>query len=72
MALSRRVYQALEDIVGGENISEDPAILDSYRYPLTHTSIHLGPFFDTFTPRGEAVLLPGSIEEVQAIIRICN
>ena len=72
MALSIEVYQALEDIVGRENISEDPAILDSYRYPMNHTSIHMGPFFDTFTPRGEAVLLPGSIEEVQAIIRICN
>ncbi|MFC1932107.1 FAD-binding oxidoreductase [Chloroflexota bacterium] len=72
MALSREVYQALEDIVGAENISGDPALLDSYRYPLTHTALHLGPYFRTFTPRGEAVLLPGSAEEVQAIVRVCN
>jgi len=72
MTLSREVYQALEDIVGAENISEDPAVLDSYTYSLSQTSIHLGPFYNTFTPRGEAVLLPGSTEEVQAIVRICN
>jgi len=55
-----------------ENISEDPAVLDSYVYPLTQTAIHMGPFFDITTPRGEAVLLPGSTGEVQAIVRICN
>ena len=72
MTLSREVYQALEEIVGTNNISDDPALLDSYRYPLTHTAIHLGPYFRTFTPRSEAVLLPGSTEEVQAIVILCN
>ncbi len=72
MALPSNVYKALEDIVGTSNISDDPAVLDSYRYSLAHTAIHLGPFFDTFTPRGEAVLLPGSTEEVQAIVMLCN
>jgi glycolate oxidase len=72
MSLPENVYQALEDIVGARNISADPALLDSYRYSLAHTAIHLGPYYDTFTPRGAAVLLPGSTEEVQAIIRLCN
>jgi len=72
MALSRETYQALEDIVGAENISDDPALLDSYTYPLTHTSLHLGPFYNTYTPRGEAVLLPSNTEQVQAIVRVCN
>jgi hypothetical protein len=72
MALSREIYQALEDIVGPKNISDDPALLDSYRYPLTHTAIHLGPYYRTFTPRGAAVLLPGSTKEVQAVVRVCN
>lgn len=72
MALSREAYQAYEDIVGPENISDDPALLDSYRYPLSHTSIHLGPYYRVYTPRGEAVLLPGSTEEVQAIVKVCN
>jgi hypothetical protein len=72
MTLPRRVYKALEDIVGPANISDDPAVLDSYRYSLAHTAIHLGPYFDTYTPRGAAVLLPGTTEEVQAIVRLCN
>ncbi len=72
MTLSREIYQSLEDIVGPENISEDPALLDCYRYPLSHTALHLGPYYRTYTPRGEAVLLPGSTDEVQAIVRLCN
>jgi hypothetical protein len=72
MTLSKNLYCYLEDIVGADNISDDPAVLDSYRYSLAHTAIHLGPYFDTFTPRGEAVLLPGSTEEVQAIVKLCN
>ncbi|MGE5123089.1 MAG: FAD-binding oxidoreductase, partial [Acidobacteriaceae bacterium] len=72
MTLPKKVYHALTDIVGSENISTDPAVLDSYRYSLAHTAIHLGPYYDTFTPRGAAVLLPGSTEEVQAIVRLCN
>lgn len=72
MALSREAYQELEDIVGKDYISEDPAILDSYTYSLCSTSLHLGPFWRVFTPRGEAVLLPGSTKEVQAIVRVCN
>ena len=69
MTLPRDVYQALEHIVGANNISADPAVLDSYRYSLSHTAIHLGPFYNTFTPRGAAVLMPGSTEEVQAIVK---
>lgn len=72
MTLPKNVYMALEDIVGPENICDDPAVLDSYRYSLAHTAIHIGPYYDTFTPRGEAVLLPGSTEEVQAIVKLCN
>jgi hypothetical protein len=72
MALSREAYQALEDIVGPNNISEDPAVLDSYRYHLSHTAIHIGPYYRVYTPRGEAVLLPGSAAEVQAIVKLCN
>jgi FAD/FMN-containing dehydrogenase len=72
MTLSKEIYKALEDIVGERNVSRDPAVLDSYRYSLTHTAIHLGPHFGIFTPRGVAVVLPGSTEEVQAIVKLCN
>jgi len=72
MALLREQYQALEDIVGPDYISDDPALLDSYSYPMVATSNHLGPFYGVYTPQGAAVVLPGSTEEVQAIVKICN
>jgi glycolate oxidase len=72
MGFPKEVYRALEDIVGPRNISDDPAVLVSYQFPLAVTSIHLGPFYRTNTPRGAAVLLPGSAEEVQKIVKVCN
>jgi glycolate oxidase len=72
MALPREVYEALEDIVGPDNITEEPATLDSYAYQwmaeLVTDVTDGGKFFD----RAEAVLLPGSTEEVQAIVKTCN
>ena len=72
MALSKEVYRVLEDIVGAENISDDPALLDSYIYPQNATSVHLGPYYGVYTPRGAAVLLPATTEEVQGIVKVCN
>jgi len=72
MALPSEVYEALENIVGQENITEEPATLDSYAYQwmaeLVPNVTDGGKFFD----RAEAVLLPGSTEEVQAIVKTCN
>ena len=34
MALEREAYQALEDIVGPEYITEEPAVLDGYCFLL--------------------------------------
>jgi len=34
MALKKEIYRALEDVVGPENISEEPAILDSYAWRM--------------------------------------
>jgi glycolate oxidase len=72
MALAKEIYQALEDIVGPDYISDDPALLDSYIYPQNATSVHLGPFYHVYTPRSGAVLLPANVEEVQKIVRVCN
>lgn len=58
MALKKDVYEALEDVVGPENISQSPAILSSYAV--------------RGRPRYEAVTLPSSTAEVQAIVRLCN
>ncbi len=65
--LSQEVYKELEDALGPENLSQEPAVLDGYAWqPLWN----MGP--DMWVPRPEAVTLPGSTEDVQAIIRICN
>jgi len=58
VALEREVYQALEDIVGPENISEAPVIMGSYA--------------QRGRPKFEAVTLPRNTAEVQAIVRLCN
>jgi glycolate oxidase len=59
MALSRECYRALEDIVGTENVSEHPSIIDSYRHSLQN-------------PRFNAIVLPKNTAEVQAIVKLCN
>lgn len=69
MALGRDVYRALEDIVGPDNVSDDPAILDSYAFQWVAELSQRG---SKFMPRPVAVLLPANAEEVQAIIRTCN
>jgi glycolate oxidase len=58
MTLKREIYKALEDVVGPENISESPLILGSYA--------------QRGRPRFEAVTLPKTTEEVQAIVMLCN
>jgi len=68
MALKRDIYRALEDVVGPENISEDPVILDSY-VPLLAT---MQAELDQAIPKFEAVSLPKNTAEVQAIVRLCN
>ena len=71
MALAKEIYQAFEDIVGKRNISEDPGILETYRCAPAQSSAHYGPY-DQRTPTPQAVILPGSTEEVQGIVRLCN
>lgn len=71
MSLKKEAYKALEDIVGPDNISDEPAILDSYRYQWLADFIN--PKKKRFSPvRPAAILLPGSTEEVQAIVKACN
>ena len=71
MALDERIYKAFENIVGTENIADDPAILDTYAFNWLAES---HPLFapNKYGYRPEAVLLPGSLEEVQAVVRLCN
>jgi len=70
MTLKKEVYRELEDILGPEYISEEPAILDGY------TCFGFGARgaapADRYFTRPEAVVLPGSVEDVQAIVKHCN
>lgn len=70
MAFSREVYQALEDIVGPNNISDDPIILDTYSFQ--NAAELRTDDRSKFMPRPEAVALPATTEEVQAIVKACN
>jgi hypothetical protein len=70
MALSQEAYQGLEDIVGAENVSRDPAVLDSYAFQWLADLIR--PNLSHYMPRPVAVVMPVSTEEVQAITRLAN
>lgn len=64
MSLPGHVYQILEGIVGPENISDKEYILAAYRHP--------GPASMRKPAEIGAVILPGNVEEVQKIVRVCN
>ena len=68
MALESKAYTALEDIVGPENISQEPAILDTYAFQMGTKAVPT----KLWMARPEAAVLPGSTEEVQAIVKTCN
>ena len=79
MALEKGIYRAFEDVVGPENISENPAILDSYAWTgvpqereTPGTAGEGETEFVRFAPRFEAVVLPKDTAEVQAIVKLCN
>jgi glycolate oxidase len=65
MSLPASIYQNLENVVGPENLSDKPHILAAYRHisPQNQSAPSVSP---------AAVIMPGSTEEVQSIVRICN
>ncbi|MDI6830887.1 MAG: FAD-binding oxidoreductase [Actinomycetota bacterium] len=65
--ISDEAYRDLQAAVGDENASREPAVLDSYAWqPFLNEDPAL------WTARPEAVVLPASTEEVQAVVRACN
>ncbi len=71
MRLKKEVYSAIESIVGTENISDEPAVMDSYTWQYTG-ELTPGAQEKFMKHRPAAVVLPGSTEEVQRIARVCN
>jgi glycolate oxidase len=65
--ISNEAYRDLENAVGPENASREPAILDGYAWqPLEFSNPEI------WLTRPIAVVLPSSTEEVQATVRICQ
>jgi glycolate oxidase len=65
-------YKALEDIVGPEWISQDRAVVEAYsKFCVDHAGFLRKHMKDPATLPA-AIIIPGSTEEVQAIIRVCN
>ncbi|MGW8322899.1 MAG: hypothetical protein ACWGSD_15220 [Thermodesulfobacteriota bacterium] len=57
MALTREIYQVFSDIVGPENMTEEPVILDSYSFNWL-VEFHPGPGPGKYMDhRPEAILL---------------
>ena len=70
--LPREVYQALETIVGKENISEDRAIVETYsRFGIDITG-YLKKHARDASNIPACVVLPATTEEIQAIVRAAN
>ena len=72
MAFSDTAYKALQDVVGKENVTDDPVMCQSYsRVQWTPDGViqreQIG-----LAMRPACVVMPGSTEEVQAIFRIAN
>ena len=71
MAFTADTYKELEAVVGSRNISDDIGVCESYRCIASQSSAHYGPY-SHWTPCPKAVILPGTTEEVQKIVQICN
>lgn len=69
--MKREAYRALEAVVDAENISEDPAVLDTYIWQWPG-EMNEGVQIRFQPHRPVAVVLPASTEEVQAIAKVCN
>ena len=65
-----RAYEAFRSILGPENVTRDPGILDAYTYQwmgeMAGDTTRFGPH------RPACVTLPSTTEEVQAIVKACN
>jgi glycolate oxidase len=64
MSIAANIYKMLEDIVGPDNISDKEYVLAAYR--------HSGPGSREKQAGPGAVVLPASVEQAQAIVKVCS
>ena len=72
MAFTELAYKALQDIVGFENVSDDPAICQAYSRVQWLPSGVLQRERCGLNMRPACVVLPGSTAEVQRILQVAN
>lgn len=65
--LSKAMYKELEKILGEENVSQEPAVLDGYAWQPIFNITN-----EKWRPRPAAVVLPATTEEVSQIVKLCN
>jgi hypothetical protein len=70
MEIPKDAYRAMEDILGPEYITDDPAFLDSYAFQWLAELVR--PNRSHYMPRPWAVAMPNTTAEVQAVTRVCN
>ncbi len=72
--LKADIYKKLQSIVGLANITQEPAILDTYAFQWCNEveNAQCGLDATRFGTRPAAVILPASTNEVQEIVKICN
>jgi len=70
--LPAEIYQALEYIVGKENITQDRAILETYSKYSVDIVSYLKKHTKDPSNIPACVVLPSTTEEVQAIVRVAN
>lgn len=70
--VSPEVFKALEDIVGKENISQDRAVVETYSRFGIDIPGYLKKHAKDPSNIPACVVLPGSTEEVQAVVRVAN
>lgn len=68
MKLIQEAYQALEDIVGPEYITQDSIIAESYNQVWGNKLV----FGEKQTTPSAAILLPANTQEIQNIVKLCN
>jgi len=70
--LPRDVFQALVDVLGEEWVSEDRAVVETYSRFSVDAAQTLRQHLKDPTILPACIVLPGSTEDVQAIMRIAN
>ncbi|MDD1779011.1 MAG: FAD-binding protein, partial [Candidatus Helarchaeota archaeon] len=74
MELDEKTYQELVKIVGEKHVSKDPVINQAYAYNWCNELVNLrrGKEASLFVDAPIAVVVPGSTEEVQQVLKVID